>query len=43
MDRGRRQLNRRGASDYGPVHDPMELGINHFYDYYNNYIMTFSQ
>jgi phenylpropionate dioxygenase-like ring-hydroxylating dioxygenase large terminal subunit len=43
MDRGRRQLNRRGASDYGPVHDPMELGLNHFYDYYNNYVLTFSE
>lgn len=41
MDRGRKQLNRRGVNDYGPVHDPMELGLKYFYEYYNNYIMTF--
>ena len=43
MDRGRRQLDHRGTSDYGPVHNPMELGLNHFYDYYNNYVLTFSE
>jgi hypothetical protein len=41
MDRGRRQLERRGTTDSGPVHDPMELGLTYFYKYYDNYIMTF--
>lgn len=41
MDRGRRQLDRRGTTDSGPVHDPMELGLTYFYKYYDNYVMTF--
>jgi phenylpropionate dioxygenase-like ring-hydroxylating dioxygenase large terminal subunit len=41
MDRGRQQLDRRGTTDSGPVHDPMELGLTYFYKYYDNYVMTF--
>jgi phenylpropionate dioxygenase-like ring-hydroxylating dioxygenase large terminal subunit len=37
MDLGRKQLHKRQASDYGPVHNPMEIGLNYFYDYYNSY------
>lgn len=40
MDRGRGQLSRRGTSDYGPIHDPMELGLKYFYNYYDNYIFN---
>ena len=38
MDRGRQQLYRRGANDYGPIHDPMELGLEYFYQYYDQFI-----
>ena len=38
MDRGRKFLNSQGTDDYGPVHDPMELGLNYFYQYYDNYV-----
>jgi choline monooxygenase len=33
MDQGRRFLNSQGTDDYGPVHDPMELGLDYFYQY----------
>lgn len=39
MDRGRRHLNKTSLDDYGPVHDPMELGLNYFYQYYNRWII----
>ena len=38
MDRGRRHLAKTSLDDYGPVHDPMELGLNYFYKYYNQWI-----
>jgi choline monooxygenase len=38
MDRGRRFLSSQGTDDYGPVHDPMELGLNYFYQYYDAFI-----
>ena len=38
MDRGRKFLNSQGTDDYGPVHDPMELGLNYFYQHYDRYV-----
>lgn len=38
MDRGRRFLDSIDISDYGPVHNPMELGLDYFYKYYDAYI-----
>ena len=40
MDQGRKHLNNRNSNDYGPVQDPMELGLKHFYEYYDNYIFS---
>ena len=42
MDRGRLHLYKNNTSDFGPVHEPMEVGLNYFYKYYDNYIFTFS-
>lgn len=39
MDRGRRHLDKITLDDYGPVHDPMELGLNYFYNYYDRWII----
>lgn len=33
MDRGRRALMRRGVSEVGPYHSPMEDGMLHFHEY----------
>jgi choline monooxygenase len=38
MDQGRRHLNNVGFNDYGPVQDPMERGLNYFYQYYDNWV-----
>ena len=40
MDQGRAFQNSRHYSDYGPVHDPMEIGLEYFYQYYDNYIFN---
>ena len=41
MDKGRMYLNNNNTSDFGPVQKPMELGLNYFYKYYDNFIFTF--
>ena len=38
MDQGRKFLNSQGTDDYGPVHDPMELGLDYFYQYYDTFV-----
>jgi len=38
MDNGRRYLASKHINDFGPIHHPMESGLEHFYEYYNNYI-----
>lgn len=40
MDRGRRHLSRTTLDDYGPVQDPMELGLTYFYNYYDRWVFT---
>ena len=40
MDKGRKYYNSINVNDYGPVHDPMEIGLSHFYNYYDNWIFT---
>ena len=41
MDQGRRHLMRSNAlHENGPVHDPMERGLNYFYNYYDNWIIN---
>lgn len=41
MDKGRKHLYSKNSSEYGPVHDPMEIGLRYFYKYYDNYIIQF--
>lgn len=38
MDNGRRFLADSHINDFGPIHNPMESGLEYFYEYYNNYI-----
>jgi phenylpropionate dioxygenase-like ring-hydroxylating dioxygenase large terminal subunit len=38
MDQGRKFLHSIGTDDYGPVHNPMELGLDYFYQYYDSYV-----
>lgn len=38
IDRGRKFLWDMDTSDYGPVQKPMELGLEYFYQYYDQYI-----
>jgi choline monooxygenase len=38
MDQGRSHHNKFGYNDVGPIHDPMELGLKHFYEYYDQWI-----
>ena len=38
MDQGRRFLNSRHLNDVGPRHNPMEIGLDHFYSYYDQWI-----
>jgi choline monooxygenase len=40
MDLGRKHLNYVEFNDYGPVHDPMEKGLEYFYKYYDKYIFS---
>jgi choline monooxygenase len=40
MDLGRKQLFKSNKNDYGPVHDPMEIGLNYFYEYYDFYLKS---
>jgi phenylpropionate dioxygenase-like ring-hydroxylating dioxygenase large terminal subunit len=41
MDQGRRHLMQTNALyENGPVHDPMERGLNYFYNYYDNWIIS---
>ena len=40
MDRGRNHLNNLRFDDYGPVHDPMEIGLKYFYEYYDRFIFS---
>ncbi len=37
MQEGRAALYQTGKEEYGPCHDPLELGIVPFYDYWQNY------
>jgi choline monooxygenase len=40
MDQGRKHLSQNNAlDDHGPMHDPMEKGLQYFYDYYNRWII----
>ena len=41
MDRGRKYNQTSNFDDYGPIHDPMELGFKHFHEYYDKYIKVF--
>jgi phenylpropionate dioxygenase-like ring-hydroxylating dioxygenase large terminal subunit len=38
MDQGRKQLFLNGKNDSGPIQNPMELGLEYFYKYYNSMI-----
>ncbi len=38
MDRGRMFNKSIKYNDYGPVHNPMESGLNYFYEYYDIYV-----
>jgi choline monooxygenase len=40
MDQGRRHLNQIHFNDVGPVHDPMEKGLEYFYKYYDKFIFS---
>jgi choline monooxygenase len=40
IDQGRGYLNSRHTNDSGPVHDPMEIGLDYFHDYYDRWIFS---
>jgi phenylpropionate dioxygenase-like ring-hydroxylating dioxygenase large terminal subunit len=41
MDKGRKFLYNNNTSEYGPVHNPMEKGLEYFYEFYNNKVIHF--
>jgi len=41
IDRGRNYNNLSSFDDYGPIHDPMELGLKYFHEYYDNYVKVY--
>lgn len=40
MDRGRSYNNKTGIDDFGPIQDPLEIGYEHFYTYYDKFIFS---
>lgn len=40
MDKGRSFNNKTGIDDFGPIQDPLEIGYEYFYQYYDKFVIT---